>query len=528
MRAFLALQIGRPGAGGREVEEAAERVTGWLTSSPYRRIVRGFYQTRGGVAGMDELLQYNPATGKLEPSAWPAGLAELRTRLEARSRDGFVPGSVAVEEDVPAIIAMRPALPAEGEPVVLGGWSIVELDLEYIRKEWLPELARKHFGDTYSIAVVSRSDAGRVIFGTPPSNAPDAVEGLLDARPEAGPLRPGLRRFGRGPGPAGRPFLRPPAQRPPDPEGQPDVQRPPQGGGSGPEPPADRGAWRLLVNHRAGSLDAAVSQTRRRDLAISFLLLVLLGMSVAMVVVSTRRAHRLAHQQMEFVAGVSHELRTPLTVIASAADNLSDGVVAGESQVRRYGSVIRQEARRLGDMVEQLLRFSGLQSGRAQFKLAAVEVEPVVERALGSCQPDLRDSGVELQLDIQHGVPPVLADSAALVHCVANLVANALKHARDGKWVGVSARLADFGEAAVEILVEDHGPGIDSADMPHLFEPFYRGRRAVSGQVKGAGLGLSLVKRIMEGQGGTVTVVSKPGEGCCFTLRLPMASRGDA
>jgi signal transduction histidine kinase len=244
---------------------------------------------------------------------------------------------------------------------------------------------------------------------------------------------------------------------------------------------------------------------------------------MALVVISTRRAQRLAHQQMEFVAGVSHELRTPLAVISSAADNLADGVVAGEGQVKRYGSVIRQESRRLADMVEQLLRFSGLQSGRARYKLQPVEPETAIDRALAACQPDLRDSGVAIQRDVQSGLPPVQADPTALVHCLANLVGNALKHAREGKWIGISARLDDRGEPAIEFLVEDRGPGIDPADLEQLWEPFYRGRNAVAQQVQGAGLGLSLVKRMTEAQGGAVSVTSKLGEGAAFRLRLPAA-----
>jgi signal transduction histidine kinase len=226
---------------------------------------------------------------------------------------------------------------------------------------------------------------------------------------------------------------------------------------------------------------------------------------------------------MEFVAGVSHELRTPLAVISSAADNLADGVVAGEPQVRRYGSVIRQESRRLAEMVEQLLRFSGLQSGRARYKLQPLKAESALDRAVAACQPELRESGMAVQKEIQPGLPAVQADPAALVHCLGNLVANALKHAREGGWIGLSARLADQGEPAVEFLVEDRGPGIDPADLPHLWEPFYRGRQAVSEQIQGAGLGLSLVKRMTEAQGGTVTVTTKAGEGAVFVLRLPAA-----
>src|SRR5215831_2071397 len=98
---------------------------------------------------------------------------------------------------------------------------------------------------------------------------------------------------------------------------------------------ANEGGWRLVVKHRAGSLEAAVTATRRRNLAISFGILSLLGVSVGFIVLSSRRAQRLATQQMEFVAGVSHELRTPLAVICSAAENLADGVIDSRDQIKR-------------------------------------------------------------------------------------------------------------------------------------------------------------------------------------------------
>jgi signal transduction histidine kinase len=552
-RAFFALQVGRPEGAGRDVEEAAGRTAGWLAATPYRRIVSSFYRTRGGDDGLAELLRFNPDTEKFEPVAWPARLAELRARLEVKAKAGFrgTPDMTAsVDEDIPALIGARPAappFPPPPDPIPVGGWSIAELDLEYIGKELFPELARKHFGSEYEVRVVSRTDPGRVVLGGPDPGNSDATAGLLEIRPEPGagaPAFPGPGGLARG-GPPRAPrglFLRPEIVdrvRGSLPAVANDVEQPVVEGAS--QPPAviaaapiangysieaaqqDRSRWRLLVRHRAGSLDAAVASLRRRDLAVSAVLFLLLAASMALVVLSTRRAQRLAHQQMEFVAGVSHELRTPLTVISSAADNLADGVVAGEPQVRRYGSVIRQESRRLTDMVEQLLRFSGLQSGHAKYKLQPVQVETAFDRALAACQPELRESGMEVQKEIQPGLSSVQADPAALVHCLGNLVANALKHAREGGWIGLSARMADLGEPAVVLVVEDRGPGIDPADMPHLWEPFYRGRLAVSNQIKGAGLGLSLVKRMTEAQGGTVSVISRAGEGAVFVLRLPAA-----
>ena len=117
--------------------------------------------------------------------------------------------------------------------------------------------------------------------------------------------------------------------------------------------------WRLLVKHPAGSLEAAVDAARRRNVLISSGILGLLAASMVMLVVSTRRAQQLARQQMEFVAAVSHELRTPLAVVRSAADNLADGVVHDEEQVRQYGALVRSEGRRLTEMVEQILDMRG-------------------------------------------------------------------------------------------------------------------------------------------------------------------------
>jgi signal transduction histidine kinase len=514
MRAFLSVQVGRPDT-GRDAEESAERIAGWMSSTPYRRIVRAFYRSRGGDDGLAELLRYDPAAERFVPAAWPAQLAELRSRLEKRGSGGvrnLTEATATIDEDVPAVIGMRLQPPA-GEPLEIAGWSIAELDLEYIRRELFPELSRKHFSTDYEVRVVSRSDPGRVVYGDADPGRSDAADGLLDIRPEAGAApfaRPGAPGPPADPARKGPPFLRPrPRERmadDPRPAGAP-----------------DRGRWRLLVRHHAGSLEAAVARQRNRDLALSGLLLLLLAASSALLVISTRRAQRLAHQQMEFVAGVSHELRTPLTVISSAADNLADGVVAGEPQVKRYGSVIRRESRRLTDMVEQLLRFSGLQSGRAQYSLQPVDPEKAIERALVACLPELKDSGIEVQKDIQQDLPPVKADPGALVHCLGNLMSNAVKHAREGKWMGVSARAVDNGAPRVEFVVEDRGPGIDAEDLPHVWEPFFRGRPAVSQQIKGAGLGLSLVKRMTEEQGGEVALSSKPGEGAIFRLRFPVA-----
>lgn len=473
--------------------EYAQRTARWLQGSAEGRLVRSVYLI--SIEAEPSLARLNAGTGELEPAQWPAHLRELRIRL----LDGGRPGQPR----------RLPVVTADGAPVFLLPWLrsfrpgppfpplsrrgpeafvAAELDLGRLRNDLLPTLAARHFGDDYAVRLVSRAEPPRVIYSSAesPARAPaDGSIALLDILPEPPAGVP----FGRGPMRAGR--------------------------------PPDAGPWQLLAWHRSGSLEAVVQQARRRNLAVSAAALLLMAGGVLLLVVATRRAQRLAHLQIEFVAGVSHELRTPLAVICSAADNLADGLVRGEEQTRRYGSLLRKEGRRLANMVEQILGLAGIRSGRVQYALHPVGVEAVINAAIADCAPEAR-SDWTVEKTVEAELPPVMADAAALAQCVRNLVSNALAYAGGGGWVGVSARaVRNNGRREVEIAVTDHGRGIDPEDLPHIFEPFYRGRDALSRQTAGAGIGLSLVKSIVEAHGGSVSVSSKAGEGATFTLRLP-------
>jgi signal transduction histidine kinase len=121
---------------------------------------------------------------------------------------------------------------------------------------------------------------------------------------------------------------------------------------------------------------------RRRNLGISFGVLLILGVTMAMVIVTTRRAQRLAMLQMDFVAGVSHELRTPLAVISSAADNIADGIVSDKTRLARYGKLIREHTRQLTYLVEQILSFAATRQHNQQYNLVRVQPAEFVETAL--------------------------------------------------------------------------------------------------------------------------------------------------
>jgi len=281
---------------------------------------------------------------------------------------------------------------------------------------------------------------------------------------------------------------------------------------------ASQGAWIVHARYRSGSLETIVARSRRRNLAISASVLGLLGAAFVLVMVAAQRQRRLARQQMEFVASVSHELRTPLAVICSAGENLADGVVADSAQVRTYGSLIETEGRRLGDMVERVMQFAGISSGSPIRTRAGVDVATVIADAVRGVSPDAETRGITVTIHPNGAFSPVTADADALRSAMQNLIGNAVKYSADGGAVDVTTR--EEGRS-VEIRVADHGLGIDAEDLPHIFKPFYRGRHAVDAQVRGTGVGLSVVSHVIAAHRGSIAVDSRVGEGTTITVKIP-------
>jgi hypothetical protein len=343
-------------------------------------------------------------------------------------------------------------------------WVILRLDERKMREETWPALISRQWGEGDAVAVEVRvlenRPGGEVLFATrgwKDALAADVEVGIWGG---GGPRPPRDRRGG--------PF------------------RPP---GAGP------GQVVLQVQGGDGGLASVVERTRIRNLALSGAVLVLLAASIGALVWSTRRAQRLAELQMEFVAGVSHELRTPLTVIRSAGENLADGVVTKPESVARYGAMVRDEGMRLSGMVEQILGYAGVESGRWR---------PSMERFdLGELAGS---SGIFVRGDRQ-----------ALEQCVRNLLDNAERHG----W-GLERLSAEKNGDTARIVVEDSGDGLDPEEMELLFEPFYRGRRSREKQVKGFGLGLALVRRVAEAHGGRVWAENRKEGGARFVIELPL------
>ena len=346
---------------------------------------------------------------------------------------------------------------------------------------------------TLTIGSLSQVDAGIV---------------LLDANmPQGGKARP---RPPDGSAPGPQPFVS-------DPPGAPLAEIGGNRGGT------DERAWLLVVKSQAGSFEALVEYSRQHTVRLNFWMLVLFAGTSVMLMLATLRARRLAQQQMEFVAGVSHELRTPLTVIQSTSYNLSQGTIQDPSRVQQYGDVIQREARRLINQVERMLSFAGIQSGRRVYDPQPTNVTEIAERSLAEYAVPFAEDGWQIEQHFAADLPLVLADGPALESALKNLFENALKYAAQGKWLSVTACAAQGTKGReVQITVADRGPGIAPKDLPHIFEPFYRGRSVIA-TTSGTGLGLCLVERNLRALGGSVTVQSAPGDGTSFTLHLPVS-----
>ena len=236
-----------------------------------------------------------------------------------------------------------------------------------------------------------------------------------------------------------------------------------------------------------------------------------------------RNAMQLAKLQMDFVASVSHELRTPITAILSAGENIRDGLIPDQSCLREQGSIIATQASHLTDIVGQVLLYAATGKDKPWHDMHPLEVSEVVELALRDIGLLLQITGISVEQEIQPGLPMVDGDLSVLSQCLQNLLVNAVKYSGRSRSIGISARTGEAANDAseVRISVRDYGIGIGRADLPHVFEPFYRSHRAVVAGIRGTGLGLSIAKRGAEASGGQLTVISEEGVGSIFTLHLP-------
>ena len=547
----VALRVDPDSSTQEDWAQYARRYADWKKTTANPNLVAGLYILRFDEAPGAQVLRLASSGQRFEASDWPSNFQELREEIQQSASksgaDGSTPSSGgangATAQDANVEFANRfysggplagwqfePRIPALVRSVARDSsasagrqsssrnemdWIVIALDRNDVQNNILPALAQRYFRGTegldYQVAVTTGRDA------SPPLYSSDGGFGSADIADADGTMNIFGRPRGNGQGSPIRIFHTPSQENGPAASVAVtwfpllhDVN-------------ADED-WRLIVRHRrGGALGAFIADSRRRDLAIGFGVLFLLVISMAILIFTSTRAQRLAKLQMDFVTAVSHELRTPLTVISSAAENIAHGVVEGKPQLEQYGSVIGAQARKLFEMVEQILLFAAIREGQQRYSLRPLEVPEILEVALSGTAGLIRTAGFHVEQQIEPNLPQIVGDLPALSQCVQNLITNALKYGSEQKWIGIQARLTEHGLTGreVQISVSDRGIGIAPEELRHIFEPFYRSPSVTAAQIHGTGLGLPLAKSIVEAMQGQVTVKSAPGRGSTFTLHLP-------
>lgn len=493
-RAFLSFMISTD---GDVLPELAAHWDKWQKTAPYPKLIERVYfaPQEGDVVG--DLGFFDRATQVLRPVPWPPLLLRMRSWLNTTLqqlgpvlRVTDLASGRASAIMVPTFEAAGPAAEPARPP---RGFVVLAFDRTAIRNQVISDAITASFSDVaaeYRTSVWSSEERAGVVMQPPPVYIAEVFK---------------LRFEHLDPAIVAATGVRPPPNVLFDPRGV-------QGRGPG---------WGIVVHRDGASLEQTVARLRVRNVVVAFAILLLLGLTGILLAVQARRARILADQSRHLMASVSHELRTPLAVIRSAADNLADGVVSDPPQVQQYGRTMSQHARRLADLVDRVLQTASAD----QLILGTTQVvDPIdlVQNALSSHAEQLTQQGFEVDSQLDPETPAVQGDPDALRRAVENLIDNALKHAREGRYLQLRVDRVKDNSGQIEIAVADRGPGLDRRERTSFFTPFFRGKRARDRRVSGVGLGLSLVRQIARAHGGDVDTRNLSTGGAEFRLLLPI------
>jgi signal transduction histidine kinase len=256
------------------------------------------------------------------------------------------------------------------------------------------------------------------------------------------------------------------------------------------------------------------------NLSLLILMMLLLIGGVAMALKTASREMKLSRMKADFVSNVSHELRTPLASIRVFGEFLKLGRVKEPRKIQEYGEYIETESRRLTQLINNILDFSRIESGQKTYHFEDADLTEIVDETLKSFDVRLSQHGFSVNLEMpEEPLPLAKVDSAAIAQALVNLLDNAAKYSGEAKEIDVRVAKKD---EFITIAIIDRGIGIPPQEQEKIFEKFYRVSTGLVHDVKGSGLGLSIVKHIIEAHQGKVTVRSKPGNGTTFTIYLPI------
>lgn len=262
--------------------------------------------------------------------------------------------------------------------------------------------------------------------------------------------------------------------------------------------------------------DLIRSRATNNILLIGVLLLILLA-AVVFVYSAVKKELELAQLKADFVSNVSHELRTPLALISMFAETLELDRVKNDEKKKEYYSIISQEANRLGRIVNSILNFAKMEAGKRKFNFEPTNLNDVIENIFQTYSYHLYNKGFKFEKYLTDNLPAVRIDSEAISEAVINLIDNAIKYSNEKKEVILRTGISD---RKVYVEVSDKGIGIAPDEQKKIFDKFYRVSSGLIHNVKGTGIGLSLVKQIVDAHNGKIELESKTGAGSTFRITL--------
>jgi two-component system phosphate regulon sensor histidine kinase PhoR len=246
---------------------------------------------------------------------------------------------------------------------------------------------------------------------------------------------------------------------------------------------------------------------------------------VVMIFRDVSRLKQLEDVRREFVANVSHELRTPLSIFHGYLETILDNPDLPGEELTGILEIMRKHSLRLNALLDDLLILARLESRDERLHCEPIQLAEFTRAIATDWALHSAQKKIEVDVQIPSTLPPLVADALRLEQVLNNLIGNALKYTNSGGRVIVHAEVV---EECMEIRVEDNGVGIPPADLPHIFERFYRADKARSREQGGTGLGLSIVKHIVQTHGGSLKAESTFGKGTAITLRLPLSGTASA
>jgi nitrogen-specific signal transduction histidine kinase len=283
--------------------------------------------------------------------------------------------------------------------------------------------------------------------------------------------------------------------------------------------------WKVGVHSGSATYEQLARKNFYTNLILSAVLTIVLIGGVVFALRTAQREMKLSEMKTDFVSNVSHELRTPLASIRVFGELFRMGSVKDEETMREFGGHIEAESRRLTQLINNILDFSRIESGRKTYQIEPTDVVTLVGDTIRAYDIRLRQAGFTTTFDAPDApLPHIPLDPDAISQAVVNLLDNAVKYSGAAREIAVTVARSG---GDVTISVTDRGIGIPREEQSRIFERFYRVGTGLVHDVKGSGLGLALVKHIVEAHGGAVTIASEPGRGSTFTMSLPIGAAPD-